>query len=162
VATCSNGYYDNGLGICLNCDAKCALCISSPINCSKCISPNYLNGNTCGPTCPLGTWPNNLTNNCDPCPITCKACTSLSSCTSCNAPNFLYLGQCNPSCPNNGFYGDSMDYICKPCHPQCQRCFNPTKSDCTACVAPSYYLFGNNCDPTCPLNYFAETISQEC
>ena len=83
---CPSGFI--GLNkICVPCTNNCSKCSGSTSFCLACISGNYLYNTTfptCSPTCPIGLYPNNLTQSCTGCVSPCSTCSGFANnCTSC-------------------------------------------------------------------------------
>jgi hypothetical protein len=115
---------------------------------------------TCLPanSCPIGTYANSTTLNCENCISPCASCSNLgSNCTSCVSPNLFYNGNCVPTCPNNMYPSTGNCLICTGL---CSTCLNA--SYCLSCT--SNFYFNGSCviASSCPSGTFANLTALNC
>ncbi|EGR31372.1 leishmanolysin family protein, putative [Ichthyophthirius multifiliis] len=147
-STCAVGYRLVG-SVCSNCTSPCLTCQStSSTSCLSCeLITQFLNGNSCVTTCPVGTYPDTFTKLCKACSLTgCSACSSATVCTTCTSEYTLISNTC---------------VIPSLCTFPCQTCYSTDNTICTSCVS-GYYLFYQNCFTTCPQETYLETSTGTC
>ncbi|XP_077989453.1 scavenger receptor cysteine-rich domain-containing protein DMBT1-like [Glandiceps talaboti] len=66
---------------------------------------------------------------------------------------------CQPTCPT-GYYANTVDRTCKPCHSSCTTCANQAHL-CTACIQ-GYYFNGTTCVDDCGHGYHPSIRDQTC
>lgn len=68
-STCSDEYYgDSSTRKCTACFSGCKTCFGTTLNkCSSCMSGLFYSNFSCNTTCPIGTYKNSSSNNCDTC-----------------------------------------------------------------------------------------------
>ncbi|KCV68133.1 TKL protein kinase [Fonticula alba] len=126
---------------CLQCHDSCSMCTAGedPAACTACHQGHYLQGSQCLDSCPVGLWPDNLLNRCQPCPEVCLSCTSTTHCTLCR-PGFIPAGG-----------------QCRLCHSSCLSCTDEVS--CSACRPGLVFLdpdpgMPSLCGSTCPPGEF--------
>ena len=116
---------------------ECHTCANSSLYASK--ANTVFEGSYCVSSCPLATYGNSSTMQCEWCHSTCKECTGplATQCTACyydpSSKSVYLLGECLSNCPI-GFYAevDSENYCatCTMCHRACIACVGPGADDC--------------------------------
>ena len=164
----------------IDCPDGCAICINNSIShCSACTDdssnvPYFLeiDQKGCEDTCPSGYYGDLVTHECTRCDSSCTLCSVASdNCTSCGMllGKFTYLFEeaCYTVCPQDGFYEDTVSFVCEPCGPGCVVCQGST-SNCSSCqqdVDTSIDYFKhpteNKCVQDCPSGYF-QTLDFNC
>jgi len=155
---CNPGYYEDGNGICPQCDSTCLTCYGpTNFNCSSCYPGANKLGSTCRvpitcvsgflyegfclTSCPNTTYPN--INFCQTCINNCKTCTSSVICTSC-VIGFYFNStaqSCNINCPQGAFI-NHVTKRCENCPLGCELCAQRnTTVVCQKCLLPNFYLF---------------------
>lgn len=132
-------------------------------NCLSCYPGIYYypQGLRCVTTCPIGSYPNTITNVCDSCADSCASCIGPSSteCTSCGSGLFLDIStsSCVGSCPN-GTYPDAQTRVCEPCYTakigdgqfSCATCNGPLPTQCLTCrTGLALITSTSTCSDTC-------------
>ena len=153
--------------LCKPCNDACATCDGPSTNdCLSCSSAIVLdqqaNFASCLPSCPQTTLPNNQT--CRYCHTECNGCYGPTSadCVACRGASMINSnGQtvCTPSCNSNEFLfaTPSGEFICLPCHSECNGCTGPSNSDCTKCKNFNNTFIGENeCTSLCPYGTYAD------
>ena len=79
---------------CIKCHSNCKLCTGTANHqCTKCASGYFLDGTTCGATCPVGKFKDSTDANnpkCSKCSNSCKSCgTNAADCTGCIDGKYL-------------------------------------------------------------------------
>ena len=166
LLNCPDGYWGNITDhTCYTCSPGCAICTNIGLTyCSVCNNVSgtpyykYINSNTCGTTCPDGSFISaSQPNKCMACSKQCITCSVVAdNCTNtnCSLNYFYHNGACLSQCPDN-YYADLSTRLCSQCTEGCQSCFASGLSSCTKCKALSnatnYFLqtTGNTCGPTC-------------
>ncbi|XP_035165789.1 proprotein convertase subtilisin/kexin type 5-like [Oxyura jamaicensis] len=137
-------------------------------------------GDICVTECGKGFFNDDMFRECEPCHRSCKTCVGYSykNCTECRKDFLLSNGQClNPrnyqpigkfwddttcveTCPD-GYYADSDEGWCSPCHSACATCSGKHSSQCLSCK-PGWYRQGKGCVNQCPSGYFAQNSTGSC
>ena len=176
--TCPNGSYPDPLElVCLPCDYSCKNCLTNgSMNCLSCNNLTYLQNlvgpSSCKDLCPnSSTYPDNLTNVCESCDISCKTCKDkgISNCMSCKSLTYLQNltgpSSCLDTCPQ-GTYRDNFTNICELCIPPCKNCTYNGTFNCTSCIDFTYLQPNTgqtSCNNSCPSNYYyAENTTFTC
>ena len=108
------------------CHASCNTCAGVPTidGCTSCSPPNFLNGGSCGLTCPPNKYKDLITNECGNCDPSCATCSSgaINGCLTC-IPSRVDngSGDCSKSCPP-GKYLDIPSKTCIACDASCKTC----------------------------------------
>ncbi|KCV68124.1 TKL protein kinase [Fonticula alba] len=133
---CSSAFAPDPRGVdpsrCLACDPSCAECAvpADPSACTQCPGTGWLLGGACVAACPVGTWADDLTRTCRPCPARCEACSSAGgACTACIARH--YLGQ---------------DGLCRACDSSCHVCAE--RLSCEVCRPGLVFLSAESATPS--------------
>ena len=171
---CPSGYYSDpnaqhsrlspGGYTCLTCHPSCALCTGPHSDdCQACQTALVRVGGTvqeCRTSC------GNVTGDCQFCHPQCSGCNGPTNrdCVRClHASASSTQGTiCVPTCSSNEFLADiNGEFICLPCHSQCDRCRGPESTDCLRCLSFNNTLSGGgNCVTTCPSNSYVGGRSQ--
>ncbi|KAM3144003.1 hypothetical protein pb186bvf_003767 [Paramecium bursaria] len=144
---CNIGYYDNGLGFCLNCSQFCESCIAFDDNCITCstLSNRILNGNAC--ICQDNYFEEADQNpNCQKCFGSCQTCNGSSSDQCLTCPINVNRIQQGTSC--NCIYGYYQTALIT-----CEQCQQP----CLTCISVLNCL---SCDTT--LNRYYDQLTNAC
>ncbi len=69
----------------------------------------------CIPNCPLGAYPNSITNECLGCNLDCQTCnrSEIRSCMTCKPVKYLYDGLCVEDCPQPHHKNNFSSYKCE-------------------------------------------------
>ncbi|KAL4490209.1 hypothetical protein ABPG73_021253 [Tetrahymena malaccensis] len=170
----TNQFFDEGQGVCQNCDTSCSQCYKLATQCLLCSDStmNLLNYE-CIKDCPTGYYSQLvITTNyqrkmCLKCDSICLDCqNSPTFClTGCIGNYYFYKNQCLQQCPqnytpingicqlncsSNKNYDPSSDLCCDL---NCVKC---TQTQCTQCLSTNMYL--NQFDP----NQCVQTSDQNC
>lgn len=141
---CTEGYFKNNIGLCMQCDSKCVGCTGlTNKDCKACASGFYKDGNTCDNKCPAGKFrTQNPTNAslliCDNCQEPCEECAlAATSCT---------------RCMNDSFYLNKKSKKCDACSVSLPGCLNCQSEDiCLICRDGTFLSEDKciNCDASC-------------
>lgn len=156
---CSSGYKPNSQGKCITCkDPNCNNCKpDTPEECKECTTNYFLYLKKCYSNCVIGTYADNVTGQCKPCPEYCPKCTSLTACSECPAPLKKQNQKCVKDCDIGYTYYKLLNE-CKPCTDyNCKKC--TLNNICIECKPPSILnKLTDKCGFSCPYKFF---ISKE-
>ncbi|CAD8093460.1 unnamed protein product [Paramecium primaurelia] len=165
---CPDEYFKDG-NICSNCDKFCYNCTGKePDQCISCPTDLYFypQQNTCYIECPLKSFLNPSTFQCQECHPSCLTCSNEieDSCLSCpqketdtEIQTYLLNGKCISDCGTHKF-GDPDSLTCEECSIQCISC--QTKSNNCTGSCPANRLTIPQCD--CPSGYLIDSPNAEC
>jgi len=111
----------------------------------------FLFEDVCWPVCPDGSYQIS-SNQCDDCSPSCLTCVgSSTTCSSCPSSDpYLYNGNCMPNCPPHTYLSSSSGLdTCFDCSSNCETCSGDA-STCSSCLAPTPFLYNQQCWATCP------------
>ncbi|KAG7490700.1 proprotein convertase subtilisin/kexin type 5 isoform X1 [Solea senegalensis] len=153
---CSEGHFRNIKDECEQCHSTCRSCSAAEKDdCRSCHSGTFLTAQqTCVPHCPLGTFANKVSNQCQDCSKGCVTCQDAQQCLRCRSGLYLQNGLCVTQC-QRGFHQDGN---CQPCAPECASC-QQSAAHCLSCEE-HYFLLDHSCKSRCPDGYF--TTDREC
>ncbi|KAG9281847.1 proprotein convertase subtilisin/kexin type 5 [Astyanax mexicanus] len=166
--SCTEGYYKYEDGCFKHCPAKtypveetmsCVACDPDCVSCDEdecywCETDLFLSGRyltteqLCVTRCPVGSFGNKESGQCEACPQGCSQCQDGQRCTRClsTRKNALYLqsGQCVQQCSR----GYPAGLVCKSCAPGCASCEH-NATNCLSCQQP-LLLHKHQCVQSCP------------
>ena len=159
------GLTSNGK-LCRPCNEDCATCTGPGAdNCMSCQTALVLDGAAivqCLTSCPSSQ----NSSNCYYCHSQCNGCfgPSNTDCVSCVDKSLVNSnGQevCVPSCQSDEYLADiNGEYLCIPCHKECNGCTGPSNSDCIECKNyNNSFIAINECTPTCPFGSYGDSSS---
>jgi len=158
ITSCGDEFYAEN-GVCKQCNSSCQTCTDAA-TCQSCNENFFLEGTTCGATCPGGKYAASEDNTCKACNASCSKCTGSKTCSECVSGKYLLNNSCLDTCPS-GYYGDSNE--CKLCSTplaNCKTCTNATT--CTACNINFYLTDVNTCVDNCADGYFENVANGIC
>ena len=145
-SACISGYFLQG-STCELCHSACSACTGAlSSQCTACNSNYYLQppplDTACLDSCTDGYWPDDASNQCQPCHGSCSICSGPENtvCTACSSGFFLQplSTTCSDSCPA-GYGGNSSTNTCVQCDTSCSTCSGPNNNQCSACNS-GYFL----------------------
>ena len=182
--TCPDGTTNNGLGVCVSCDAssRCKTCqLAAPEICLTC--PDTFNllssvDQKCYSSCPQGTYKPATQNICTPCAAgsNCATCNASnpSQCFTClsSSPLFSEIdNKCyDTTCPDGTALSTALSR-CVACTPasNCKTCSVSALAVCGSCLNtyPYLSLIDNTCKAQCPnetaiVNSGGTYVCQQC
>ncbi|PIK61372.1 putative proprotein convertase subtilisin/kexin type 5 isoform X1 [Apostichopus japonicus] len=173
---CGEGYFVMvETSMCLSCHPSCLTCDGlSPHDCLTCEERLEKGGNgdsasgTCVTGCPPGQYLSD-TDGCNPCDENCSRCRGprSSDCDGCGDGKYLSENECVAICPNGTYHfhpkGSRDGFECKPCHPNCETCFEQDNESCSTCKA-DLYRQNHTCVHHCDDGYYPaeKNICQSC
>ena len=136
---CAPSYMPNpDVKHCQACYFECLSCSGTTSSlCTSCYPhasiPSGVSTGACA--CDQGYFPDSTAVICSPCPVVCKACTSLDNCTLCFTGGVTYLTASNQrSCKCTGhYYPNPTASNCTQCDDSCVNCTGGGVSSCTSC-----------------------------
>uniref|UniRef100_A0A8C6ZU05 Proprotein convertase subtilisin/kexin type 5 n=1 Tax=Nothoprocta perdicaria TaxID=30464 RepID=A0A8C6ZU05_NOTPE len=157
---------------CFPCHGDCKDCDGPDSDdCSECaVSFHVLYNGQCFEECPKGTYYEEATEDCQGCLWHCIeqlkgsavihftqpfTCSSSTACLTCRNDT-----TCVETCPP-GYFADSDEGLCSPCHSTCDTCSGKHSSQCLSCK-PGWYRKGKGCVNQCPAGYFAQNSTKSC
>jgi hypothetical protein len=165
VSTQFNGLSSNGK-LCRPCHMTCSTCNGpSESSCTSCQYAFITNGGsfTCLTQCPPSPPGGNVTSNCGYCHSQCNGCSGPANtdCTSCNegsSTNSQGQTVCVPICTADQYRLEvAGEYLCLPCHSQCNGCTGPANTQCKACTnVNNTYTTNNECTAVCPYGSYRD------
>jgi len=170
VACPEIGKYPNNITfVCADCDPTCHTCSDEGIyRCTSCTFPRYFYDNRCMEACNDGYFPDMTLHECVPCDDFeyCQKCPDATNlCSKCwpNKGHFLYENACTPDCPIIGFFPNTDNFQCDPCHDTCLSCSGALETNCLACNSSLFLYDGNNtCLPSCPDKFHPNVTARTC
>ena len=161
-STCPDGYYIDtnaqdprlspGGYICLPCNENCARCTGPQAN--DCQACNTAFVQTAGVVTECRTGCGDTSGSCQFCHSQCQGCIGPTNrdCVKCRESSISQGTVCVPSCSQNEYLDDiNGEYICLPCHIQCNGCKGRFSTDCLQCQSYNNTVSGaGNCVSSCP------------
>ncbi|KAA8592193.1 hypothetical protein FQN60_017648 [Etheostoma spectabile] len=159
LSTCPEKHFRNSLGECELCSSFCKTCSGAgKEDCNSCNSGHFLTAQqTCTSRCPLGTFANKASSQCEDCSEGCVKCQDAQQCQRCRSGLYLHDDVCVVECPR----GFPQNDVCQPCAPECTSC-QGSSSHCLSCDK-KYLLLDHSCRSNCLEGYYAnETECHRC
>ena len=152
--------------ICLPCDVSCTVCTGpQPNECQAC--QTAFTQTTAGTLVECRTNCGNATaGSCQFCHLQCDGCSGPTNrdCVNCRGATVTNAQGtiCIPSCSDNEYLADfNGEYLCLPCHSQCNGCTGSTSMDCKQCQSFNSTLSDRgDCVTSCPSNTYTDSVSQ--
>ncbi|KAL4470077.1 hypothetical protein ABPG72_008736 [Tetrahymena utriculariae] len=163
---CQLGTYDAGISTCQPCHYSCQSCFQdSQFDCLSCLSGQYrlYNSQTKQCACQSGFYDKlgeKICKQCDPTCFTCKG-PQRTDCLSCSSTqNYREFNPLQGTCNcMRGYYNDSAQSRCLPCHYSCATCSTSGPNSCQTCRQTDFRTF-NSGQCGCNDGYYDNNTSQ--